>query len=641
MFHVKQFEVVVVGGGHAGCEAALAASRMGRRTLLVSMDPHKTAEMSCNPSIGGVGKGQLVKEIDALGGEMGKNADFTGIQFKRLNTRKGSAVQSSRCQSDKKAYAQRMQTVISEQSGLEVLKGEVKEILTDGNGVCGLNVLVEGAAVEIQTRNAVITTGTFMRGLIHCGFEKSEGGRFGESASQGLSGCLANLGFTISRLKTGTPARLLKESIDWSQMEEQKGDVPPYTFSFWGTEVLLPQVSCYLVHTNEKTHESIRRNLDKSPLYSGNIQGIGPRYCPSIEDKVVKFPEKPRHQLFFEPESLDSNWIYPNGISTSLPAEVQDEFIRTIPGCEKVEFARYGYAVEYDCVDPRQLKPSLESRIVPGLFMAGQINGTSGYEEAAAQGLVGGINAARRAWSEPPLILSRTESYIGVMIDDLTSLGVTEPYRMFTSRAEYRLSLREDNSDLRLSPYGHEIGLLPKEHFGKMLERKKQIESLSSVFKTLYIKPSKGLSYDMNVLGTATLTSAQSLSNLLKRPEVGIEDVLKWAEPVLPEENRFELSPATKETLEIEVKYEGYISIQKDEIRNLSKMKESKIPEVLDYSSVIGLSIEIREKLSKSRPESLAEAAKIPGVTPAALTALLFHIKKKTSRSHEPAPRTV
>lgn len=637
MFHVKQFEVVVVGGGHAGCEAALAASRMGRKTLLITMDPSKSAEMSCNPSIGGVGKGQLVKEIDALGGEMGKNADVTGIQFKRLNTRKGSAVQSSRCQSDKKAYSERMQGVLKSEPQLEILKGEVKAILTEGNQATGLMVEAEGARTEIQSRNIVITSGTFMRGLIHCGFEQKEGGRFGEKASFGLSGSLAELGFHISRLKTGTPARLIQESIDWAQMEEQKGDPLPYTFSFWGTKPGLPQVSCYLVHTNERTHQVILNNLDKSPLYSGNIKGVGPRYCPSIEDKVVKFPDKPRHQLFFEPEALDSNWIYPNGISTSLPEEVQDAFIRTIPGCNKVEFARYGYAVEYDCIDPRQLKPTLESRPISGLFLAGQTNGTSGYEEAAAQGLIAGINAARQAWGEPPLILSRAESYIGVMIDDLTSLGVTEPYRMFTSRAEYRLSLREDNADLRLSPYGFELGLLPEENYRKMLERKDKIDRLQGAMKRIFIKPTPDLAQELERLGTSPLTAAQSLSNLLKRPEVGVDDVLAWSKESLPEECRVDLDSATKETLEIEVKYEGYISIQKDEIRHLAKMKESRIPETFEYADVIGLSIELREKLSKQKPLSLAEAAKVPGVTPAALTALLFHLKKKGPQVHERA----
>jgi tRNA uridine 5-carboxymethylaminomethyl modification enzyme len=600
---------------------------MGRKTLLITMDPNKIAEMSCNPSVGGVGKGQLVKEIDALGGEMGKNADYTGIQFKRLNTRKGSAVQSSRCQSDKKAYAQRMQGVLKGQSGLEILSGEVKEIEIESGEVRGLTVQSAEGPVEISTKNVVITAGTFMRGLIHCGFSQSEGGRYGEKASVGLSTSLEKLGFQISRLKTGTPARLIKESIDWSKMEEQLGDNPPYRFSFWKTEVSLPQVSCYLVHTNEETHRVILQNLDKSPLYSGNIKGVGPRYCPSIEDKVVKFPDKSRHQLFFEPEALDSNWIYPNGISTSLPAEVQDAFIRTIPGCQDVEFARYGYAVEYDCIDPRQLKPSLESKILGGLFLAGQTNGTSGYEEAAAQGLMGGINAALRSAGKEPLILSRAESYIGVMIDDLTSLGVNEPYRMFTSRAEYRLSLREDNADQRLSGYGYKIGLLSEENYRQVLDRREKIQAHIGLFKEKFIKPSDKVNETLEKLGTTGLSSAQSLANLLKRPEVGLKDILSIA----PEALTAELDPATQETLEIEVKYEGYISIQKEEIKHLAKMKESSIPSTFNYESVIGLSIELREKLSKAQPNSLADAAKIPGVTPAALTALLFHLKKKGS----------
>lgn len=627
MFHVKQFDVVVVGGGHAGCEAALASSRMGRKTLLITMDVGKIAEMSCNPSVGGVGKGQLVKEIDALGGEMGKNADYTGIQFKRLNTRKGSAVQSSRCQSDKKAYALRMQAILKSQENLEILAGEVKGIEIEHGEIRGLTVKTSDGAQEISTRNIVITAGTFMRGLIHCGFSQSEGGRYGEKASVGLSSSLEKLGFRISRLKTGTPARLIKESIDWSKMEEQLGDNPPYRFSFWNTEISLPQVSCYLVHTNEETHQVILKNLDKSPLYSGNIKGVGPRYCPSIEDKVVKFPDKSRHQLFFEPEALDSNWIYPNGISTSLPAEVQDAFIRTIPGCREVEFARYGYAVEYDCVDPRELKPSLESKAVAGLFLAGQTNGTSGYEEAAAQGLMGGINAALRASGSEPLILSRAESYIGVMIDDLTTLGVNEPYRMFTSRAEYRLSLREDNADQRLSVYGRKIGLLPEENYRQTLERREKIHAHIGLFKEKFIKPSEKVNESLEKLGTSPLSSAQSLANLLKRPEVGLKDILEFA----PEAQLSPLDLATQETLEIEVKYEGYISIQREEIKHLAKMKESSIPGSFNYESVIGLSIELREKLSKTKPSSLAEAAKIPGVTPAALTALLFHLKKKGS----------
>lgn len=627
MFHVKHFDVVVIGGGHAGCEAALAAARMGSSTLLVTMDPSKIAEMSCNPSIGGVGKGQLVKEIDALGGEMGKNADFTGIQFKRLNTRKGSAVQSSRCQSDKKQYALRMQKVVSETRNLEVFKGEVKNILIEAGKTKGVEVkTTNGVVEEISTRSVVITAGTFMKAVMHTGFEKSEGGRFGEAPSLGLSDKLRDLGFTLLRLKTGTPARLISETIDFTKMESQNGDEPPSKFSFWNSAITLPQVQCYLTFTNENTHKAIRDNLHRSPLYSGEIKGVGPRYCPSIEDKVVKFPEKGRHQLFFEPESLDSNWVYPNGISTSLPADVQETFIRAIPGCEEVKIARYGYAVEYDCIDPRQLKPSLESKIVGGLFLGGQVNGTSGYEEAAAQGLLAGVNAALQAQGRKPLILSRTESYLGVMVDDLTTLGVNEPYRMFTSRAEYRLSLREDNADLRLSSYGVELGLLNNAQKELYLERTKAISDIKIFLKSNYIKPSPAIQALLATKNLAPIAQAQSMDSLIKRPELSLSEVVALSKQPLPHE----LKPQTAETLEVEVKYEGYVAMQAQEIERLKKLQTLSIPSELAYRSVSGLSIEIREKLEKFKPSTIADAAKISGVTPAALSALLFHIRQKT-----------
>jgi tRNA uridine 5-carboxymethylaminomethyl modification enzyme len=521
-----------------------------------------------------------------------------------------------------------MQSVVAETSKIQVLHGEVKSILVEDGQVRGVRVLSSlGDLADVQTGSVVITAGTFMRAIMHTGFNRSQGGRFGEAPSLGLSDCLRDLGFNLLRLKTGTPARLIAETIDFSQMEEQRGDEPPSKFSFWDSKITLPQVPCYLTFTNLQTHKAIRDNLHRSPLYSGEIKGIGPRYCPSIEDKVVKFPDKERHQLFFEPESLDSNWIYPNGISTSLPADVQEIFIRAIPGCQDVKIARFGYAVEYDCIDPRQLKASLESKSIRGLFLGGQVNGTSGYEEAAAQGLLAGINAALAAQGSKPLILSRTESYIGVMVDDLTTLGVNEPYRMFTSRAEYRLSLREDNADLRLSRYGIELGLLSDAQKALFEERSRIIEETKLFLKKTYVKPTKKVQDLLASKELAPIVQGQSLDALIKRPELSLVEVMGVSEIPAPHD----LSQQTAETLEVEVKYEGYVAMQMQEIERMKKLQGLAIPTELIYGSVSGLSIEIREKLERIRPSTLADAAKISGVTPAALSALLFHIRQRPS----------
>ena len=617
-YYAGDYDVAVIGAGHAGCEAALAAARLGMKTIVFSISLEAVANMPCNPHIGGSSKGHLVREIDALGGEMARNIDKTMIQIKMLNTSKGPAVYSLRAQADRKRYQMEMKHTLEKQENLDIKQAEIVDIKIEKNKIKSIETDI-GAIYNVKT--LIVASGTYLRGKIFIGEYSKESGPDGVFPANKLSESLKNNGVKLVRFRTGTPARINRKSIDFSKMEVQKGENGIIPFSFEDKTVDFDQVDCYLTYTNAETHKIIRENLHRSPLYAGVIEGTGPRYCPSIEDKVVRFADKERHQIFVEPIGIDTDEMYIQGMSSSLPEDVQIAMYRTIPGLEHCEFTRPAYAIEYDCIDPADLKLSLEYKTIDGLFFAGQTNGTSGYEEAACQGLIAGINASQKIKGKEPLILDRTEAYIGVLIDDIVTKGTNEPYRMMTSRAEYRLLLRQDNADLRLTEKGHEIGLISDERYKKFIEKKELIEKEKERLQKTIVKPTEKVNNYLKEQGTSELTTGSKLAELLKRTEI------TYASLAEIDENRPELPEQVKEEVEIQVKYDGYIKLQEMQVEKFKKMEKKLIPDDINYDEVKGICLEARQKLNKHRPHSIGQASRISGVSPADISVLLVYLQ--------------